>query len=58
VLTRLSKLVLALALAGSIGLHWAFLQAVAWTGMVASYACILPISEALQKTFDGKHPCQ
>jgi len=58
VLTRLSKLVLALALASSIGLHWAFLQAVAWMGMVASYARVLPISEALQKTFDGKHPCQ
>src|SRR6266446_5930097 len=57
-LARLSKYVLALTLACSIGLHWAFFQAVAWTGMVASYARSLPISEALEKTFDGKHPCQ
>src|SRR6266446_4517057 len=58
VLSRVSKLVLVLALASSIGLHWAFLQAVAWTGMVATYSRSLPISQALHKTFDGKHPCQ
>jgi hypothetical protein len=57
VLTRLSKLVLVLALAGSIGLHWAVFQAVAWTTMVASFSRSLPLSEALEKTFDGKHPC-
>ena len=46
-----------MAVACSIGLHWAFLQVVAWTGMVASYSRAMPVSEALVKTFDGKHPC-
>jgi hypothetical protein len=58
VLARLSKLVLVLALAGSIGWHWALLQAVAWSSMVANYSRELPFSEALAKTFDGKHPCK
>jgi hypothetical protein len=48
---------LALALAGSIGLHWAFLQSVAWVGMIISYSHKASVTEALEKTFDGKHPC-
>jgi len=57
VLARLPRILIALALAGSIGLHWAFLQTVAWTGMMISYAQDAPLSEAVVKTFDGKHPC-
>lgn len=56
-LARFSKAVVVLALAGSIGLHWAFFQSVAWVNMVISYAQGEPLTEALQKTFDGKHPC-
>jgi hypothetical protein len=58
VFSRVSKLLLVLALAGSIGMHWAFLQAVAWTGMIVSYAQAAPLGEAMQKTFDGQHPCK
>ena len=57
-LKRLPRLLIALALASSIGLHWAFLQVVAWTGMVISYSQGAPLSAALVKTFDGKHPCK
>jgi hypothetical protein len=39
------------------GLHWGFLQSVAWVGMVVSYSQNGGIGEALEKTFDGKHPC-
>jgi hypothetical protein len=46
-----------MALAGSIGLHWAFLQSVAWVGMVISYSENATLTEALVKTFDGRHPC-
>jgi hypothetical protein len=46
-----------MALASSIGLHSAFLQVVAWTGMVVSYAQDASLGEAVLKTFDGKHPC-
>jgi len=58
VLLRLSKLLLVLALACSIGLHWTLLQAVAWTGMIASYSRTTTFAEALGKTFDGQHPCK
>ena len=45
------------ALACSLGLHWGFLQSVAWMGMVVSYSHDATVGEALVKTFDGKHPC-
>jgi hypothetical protein len=54
---RLSKSVLAVALAFSIGLHWGFLQSAAWVGMVISYSRSASLGEAIEKTFDGKHPC-
>jgi len=57
VLTRVPKILIALALASSIGLHWALLQAVAWAGMIVSYSQEAPITEAVEKTFDGRHPC-
>ena len=57
VLPRLSKAALVLALAWSIGLHWAFFQSLAWVGMVLSYSQDATLTEALAKTFDGKHPC-
>lgn len=46
-----------LALVFSLGLHWTVLQSAAWVGMVVSYAKDATIGEALQKTFDGEHPC-
>jgi hypothetical protein len=57
VIARLSRFLIVLALAGSIGLHWAFLQSVAWVGMVITYSGDAPLTEALAKTFDGQHPC-
>jgi len=41
----------------SLGLHWAFLQSVAWVGMIVSYSHKASLAEAVSKTFDGKHPC-
>ena len=55
---RLPKVLIALALAGSIGLHWTVLQAVAWAGMIVGYAQEAPLTEAVLKTFDGQHPCK
>ena len=57
-LARLPRMLLVLALASSIGLHWAFLQVVAWTGMVVTYSQTAPVYEAVAKTFDGQHPCK
>jgi len=41
-----------------LGCHWAFLQSVAWVGMVVQFSQEAPLSEALLKAFDGKHPCR
>jgi hypothetical protein len=56
-LFRLARLFVALALAGSIGLHWAVLQTLAWAGMFISYSQAAPLTQAVVKTFDGQHPC-
>ena len=54
---RIPRLAIVAALACSIGLHWGFLQSVAWVGMVVNYSQSGTVTEALAKTFDGKHPC-
>jgi hypothetical protein len=41
-----------------LGWHWIILQSVAWVRMAAEYSAVLPIKEALVKTFDGRSPCQ
>lgn len=48
----------ALTLAFSLGLHWAALQLVAWTGMIVTYSRDASVAEAVSKTFDGEHPCK
>jgi len=58
VLVRLPRILIVLALAGSIGLHWSFLQVVAWTGMLITYSHDRPVTEAVSDTFDGQHPCK
>lgn len=50
-------MVTVLLLVLTLGLHWALLQTVAWTGMLVSYSRASSLTEAVRKTFDGKHPC-
>ena len=45
------------ALILSIGGHWVLLQSVAWVGMFAKNVRTYSVTEALEKTFDGQHPC-
>jgi hypothetical protein len=54
---RTGQFVVAVALCLSIGGHWIGLQSIAWASMVANYSQQCSIAEALQRTFDGKHPC-
>ncbi len=54
---RAGKYFIVLALVFSTGAHWAALQTVAWTTMLANNCCRTSFSEAVSKTFDGKHPC-
>ncbi len=41
----------------SVGGHWAVLQSVAWARMFADFSRTESITSALEKTFDGRHPC-
>jgi hypothetical protein len=54
---RAAHFLIVLLLIVSVGGHWAFLQSVAWVTMVINYSKDAPLSVAVEKTFDGKHPC-
>ena len=45
------------ALIATTGGHWAALQSVAWTTMLADNLRTHSFSESVVRTFDGKHPC-
>ena len=47
-----------LALFCMLGGHWLALQSVAWTRMLAEFSQTGSLSEAVGKTFDGKHSCK
>lgn len=51
------RFIAAVLLSFSLGLHWAALQSVAWTSMLLTRTQQGGFVEALQTTFDGKHPC-
>jgi hypothetical protein len=56
-MARCGKILVVIALVLSTGLHWAALQTVAWTTMLAGNLCGQPLSTAISQTFDGEHPC-
>ena len=56
-LPRIARLVVVGAICLSLGMHWALLQGIAWTGMLISFAKEGTVMEAVQKTFDGQHGC-
>ena len=56
-LVRLARLLVVLMLATTLGAHWALLQTFAWTAMLADNLRSESLTEAVVKTFDGKHPC-
>ena len=57
---RLGKIFLVLALVATLGAHWALLQTVAWTTMLAENLCshIHSPRKPWTETFDGNHPCE
>jgi hypothetical protein len=57
VLTRFGHVLLIVALLAATGAHWTVLQSVAWTAMLADNLRTASFTQALQRTFDGKHPC-
>ncbi len=54
---RAIKTTAVLLLVLTLGLHWTLLQTIAWTGMIVNYSRDGSFSEAVSKTFDGRHPC-
>jgi len=57
VLARWTKILVIAALVATTGAHWAALQTIAWTTMLANNLRTQSVSEAMANTFDGKHPC-
>jgi hypothetical protein len=51
------KVILVIAVALSVGLHWVVLQSVAWAGMLVDYSAQHSLSVAFEKTFDGDNKC-
>lgn len=45
------------ALLTATGMHWLALQSAAWTAMLARNLQTASFAQALNRTFDGKHPC-
>jgi hypothetical protein len=58
VLPRLGKWLVVLALVASTGGQWFVLQSLAWVTMAVSFAQTDRLDVALEKTFNGKHPCR
>jgi hypothetical protein len=58
VFRKLGHVLLIVALVASVGGHWAVLQSVAWTNMLAENLHEVSVTAAFEKTFDGQHPCR
>ena len=56
-LARLGKVFVVFTLILTLSAHWALLQTVAWTTMLANNLHSGNIQQAMAKTFDGDHPC-
>ena len=54
---RLGKFLVIAALVLTTGGHWAALQTVAWTTMLANNLRTQSLAGAVSDTFDGQHPC-
>jgi hypothetical protein len=57
VFVRIGKIFVVVTLVTMLGAHWAALQTVAWTAMLAENLQSGSVQTAVEKTFDGKHPC-
>ena len=56
-LQKFGQVLLIVAVLAATGSHWIVLQSVAWTTMLADNLQNQSFTEAVQRTFDGKHPC-
>ena len=56
-IVRLGKVLVVFAIVATLSTHWALLQTVAWTTMLADNLQTESLHDAVTKTFDGYHPC-
>ena len=56
-LHRLGQYLLIAAMFAACGGHWLVLQSVAWSGMIVEYSRAANLTVAVEKAFDGQHPC-
>ncbi len=56
--SSLVKIIAVVVLSISLGLHWLVLQTAAWGGMVVRFSQTESLCTAIEKTLDGRHPCQ
>lgn len=56
-LVRLGKVFVVFTLVATLSAHWALLQTVAWTTMLANNLQTSSLQQAMAMTFDGQHPC-
>jgi hypothetical protein len=57
VFARFGNLFAVVTLVAMLGAHWAMLQTVAWTTMLADNLHSVSFCDAMTETFDGQHPC-
>jgi hypothetical protein len=57
VLSKLGKVLVVFTLVAVLSAHWALLQTVAWTTMLAGNLESCSFHDAVARTFDGQHPC-
>jgi hypothetical protein len=55
--THFLRFVLVILICLSLGTHWVVLQGVAWTSMFLNHLNQDSVTAAIEKTFDGEHPC-
>jgi hypothetical protein len=56
-LHRISAATCLIAVLAAGGGHWTVLQTFAWARMLVEYSAQNSLAEAVEMTFDGKHPC-
>ena len=54
---KFGQLLMIVAVLSATGTHWLALQSVAWSTMLAENLQTASWGRAVQRTFDGKHPC-
>ena len=55
--TNAGRWIVIAAMLAAFGGHWAALQTVAWAAMVYDNVKQASLGDALERTFDGQHPC-